>query len=240
MADHKQVVPVPWAGPGPASERAELPKWLSSPPIPSSVNPFDTAAPESIEQPIHFAQPSHPPSAPPPLDDAMHAAMVAAAMQPQPTPAPERNWDAEIEGLLQEIADLQHKLASVGGSAERMRRQLFEGCERDAVQLAVAIAERVVDRELRTDPGLIARWARQALETIADQHDLQVIVSQDVFDAVPNDMWREAGGHAIVPRVDPDLPPGSCEVRGELSRIDASAAARVRAVVEALGITEGR
>lgn len=155
--------------------------------------------------------------------------------------------EAELSAMEAALADLAEKnrvleaqLATMALSAETVRRQLYEGCERSAVELAVAVAERIVGRELHSDPGIVVSWIRQALEVLSDGEDLEVRVARDVFESVSAETWQAVGGGRIVPIVDPKLGPGSCEVTSAVSRIDQSLGVRVRAVVDALGTSEGR
>jgi flagellar assembly protein FliH len=124
-------------------------------------------------------------------------------------------------------------------ATERARHEILEASERDLVRLALVIAEKVVGRELTTDPTIIALWARQGLEALEGQDNLEVIISPDIANAVPADAWTTTGGQAVTPRVDPELAPGSCSVRGEFTRIDASLAARMQSISAAIGASEG-
>jgi flagellar biosynthesis/type III secretory pathway protein FliH len=180
------------------------------------------------------------------LEAAIHAAMAGSMPFPQPASAvppsggPTRDYEGELAAKAAEIAGLRDQLAAVVGSVDRARRHLLESCESDVVELATRIAERIVGRELAMDPALVASWTHDALTRLADQPDVVVLVSPDVLAAVPKNAWRDSAGRAFAPTVDPKLPPGSCEVRSTVSRIDGSASARIRAIVEALGTTEER
>ncbi len=156
------------------------------------------------------------------------------------TPSSSRDFERELDVMTAEVESLQQQLVTMASSAEHVRRQLLETCEADVVELAVALSERIVGRELTTDTGRIASWAKKALESLAEQRDLLVVVSQDVFDSVPRDAWRDAEGRVFVPRVDAKLARGSCDIRSTVSRIDGSLTARMRTIVESLGVTEER
>ncbi len=232
----------PWAERGEDDDR-DRPSWMVSSAIPdSSTGPplsfsdaagvFSTMQPpqEPCEQDVSTPPPSAQSSAPPAMVpiDATLSPIESEPPEPAPPPEPQRDWEGELQAL-------EQKLVVAVGALGEVRRELLEASERDLVQLAVVIAEKVVGRELATDPALVARWARRGLEILREQDQLKVVVSNDIAAAVPPEAWMGADGQPFEPVVDPKLPPGSCEVRGEFSRIDASAAARLRSVAEALG-----
>ncbi len=245
--DRAPVVPVPWVD-GTDAARVAVPSWLGARRVSELA---DDAAPPSSASEHRGERSSHvavtggllPSLA---QGDAPGLALPAPAEEAESADAVVHALEAELaamEAALAELAEknraLETQVATMALSAEKVRRQLFEGCERSAVELAVAIAERIVGRELRTDPGVVVQWVRQALEALSDGEDLEVRVARDVFESVPAETWQAVGGGRIVPIVDPRLGPGSCEVTSAVSRIDLSLSKRVRAVVDALGASEG-
>ncbi len=119
----------------------------------------------------------------------------------------------------------------------RMRRRVFEASERQLVQLAVVVAEKVVGRELEADQELFAQWAREGVSALLAEDSLTVTVSPDVAAVLQDvDAWPSTGSVSVV--VDEGLEPGSCEVRGEVGKVDASVRARVAAMCETLGVDE--
>jgi len=141
---------------------------------------------------------------------------------------PQRDYEGEL-------AQLQEQLAGAIRSIAAIRRELRQASERDVVELALVIAEKVTARELTIDPSLVASWARAGLEALADQDAVEIAVAPDIAAAVPPEAWTDADGAPIAPIVDPKLKPGSCDVRGELSRCDASVSARLNSVRDAIG-----
>lgn len=233
---------VPWAGNG--AEHVSRPRWLDTAAADVTPTPFDVAPSRqpSVVAPTFGDRPIGESSAA--LEKTLQAAMVAAALEPiddlPRVPEPRRDYEGELAAQAIELEALQSQLTAMATSAERLRRRLLENSEADVVELAVVLAERIVAAELKTNPALIATWAKSALELLIEQSDLIVVVSADVFEAVPRDAWRDANGKPYAPRVDAKLPIGTCDIQSKVSRIDGSAAARVRSVVESLGLTEAR
>ncbi len=145
-------------------------------------------------------------------------------------PPPGRDYEGEI-------AALSEQLDACVRAMTRMRRRVLEASERQLVQLSMVVAERVVGRELELDPELVVQWAQQGVKALAAEDSLTVNVSADigeVLEGAPD--W--AGDRQVVLAIDESLPPGSCEVRGELGKVDASMRARMAAMGETLGVRD--
>ncbi len=134
---------------------------------------------------------------------------------------------AELEAARATIAENAIAMAS-------LRREILDASESDLVQLATAIAERIVRREVRVDPELIARWAQEGLGALGEHDELTVVISSDVAKTLPEERFRQLLGDGVALRVEPDLPAGSCEVRGRHGRYDASVDSRMAAILDAL------
>jgi flagellar assembly protein FliH len=80
-----------------------------------------------------------------------------------------RAAQAEMEGALQRIAATIHEVSELRG---RLRNQ----AEADLVRLALAIARKVVGREINTDPEAITGLVKAALEKVRVHEVLRVRV----------------------------------------------------------------
>ncbi len=100
---------------------------------------------------------------------------------------------------------------------DRQRRSYFEQVEADVVQLALAVARKILHREAQTDPLVLTGTIRVALEKVAAGSRVKLIVPEhDVF------KWRQVMGtlknvqpHAEVIG-DPALAPGCCILETEV------------------------
>lgn len=221
-----------WASPSGMSDRPSLPSWIAPRPPIGRAGSSSRREPEGegfAPRPAE-AHAAEPPPAPPP----------AAVESPPPLTEPEHDTDAAPASERYtppwevEIASLRVALATVTAQLAHARREVLEASERELVTLAVAVAERIVGRELATDPSLVARWAKEGLDALVGDDAPIVAVAPDVAQRVPAETWAEAlGGVPMV--VDASLAPGGCEVRGRLSRVDESAASRLTAITAALG-----
>jgi flagellar assembly protein FliH len=100
---------------------------------------------------------------------------------------------------------------------DRQRKSYFERVEAEVVQLALAIARKILHREAQTDPLVLTGTIRVALEKVAAGSRVKLIVPEhEVF------KWRQVIGalknvqpHAEVVG-DPALAPGCCVLETEV------------------------
>jgi flagellar assembly protein FliH len=143
----------------------------------------------------------------------------------------------ELERLREENASLQGRIADMAVTMSRLRRDVLEASEPELVQLALSIAERVVGRELAADPSLLVAWAREAVQALAAKDEVVIALARDVASQVPAKAWKGTGLEERV-QIDPELGPGSIEVRVPEAVVAAGATARLTSVAQALGVSE--
>ena len=139
----------------------------------------------------------------------------------------------ECDTLRSEHAALTERVEALSSSLIATRSEVLEASEPELVRLALAIAERVVGRELATSPALVAEWAREALACLSSRDGATVTVSSDIAETVPAEAWTAVGVNSPV-TVDSSRPAGSCVARSGASSADASLDARLSAVRDAL------
>ena len=108
------------------------------------------------------------------------------------------------------------------------RRKYFEGVEGEVVRLSLAIAERVLHREVEMDPLLLAGAARVALENVADRSGVILRVSSSEVDA-----WTERMGQSQDPPelvADHNLTKGECVLETRMGTIDLGIRAQLKEI----------
>jgi len=143
----------------------------------------------------------------------------------------------ELERLREENTTLQGRIAEMAVTMARLRRDVLEASEPELVQLALTIGERVVGRELAMDPCLVVEWAEEAVQALAAKDEVVIALAKDVASQVPAEGWAGTGLEQRV-QMDPELAPGSVEVRAPEAVVAAGAQARLTSVAQALGISE--
>jgi flagellar assembly protein FliH len=97
---------------------------------------------------------------------------------------------AEVQPLLDQMG---RSLATLAG----MRSNLRSDAEKDLVKLAVAIARRVLHRELTLDPGSIEGLIRVALEKLEARELCRVRVHPDQEAAIRNSLERFSNSQKV-------------------------------------------
>lgn len=206
----------PWMQPARAVVTRQ-PSWLKMQPYVAEAPPPSVRQP-SI-QPGSKSRPSMaavqmPSSAPP---RSVRPSVPPPASSRHGAPIIQSTREVELEA---EVAALHTELARVIDESERVRARVMEESEPQVVALALAIARRVVGRELTTDPGLVQHWIQEALGTLPEG---AVYVAKDV---------KPEEGQTV----DVSLPKGTAELRDGASTVAIGAEPRIEAMADALGI----
>lgn len=125
--------------------------------------------------------------------------------------------------LMQEMearaASIQAKLEDLCGQFSKERTKYFAGVEAEVVRLALAVASRILHREVILDPLLLRGAVRVALERLKENSgiSLQIPKSQE-------EDWKglleETAGREITVVADPRLQAGECLLETSVGRVD--------------------
>jgi flagellar assembly protein FliH len=133
----------------------------------------------------------------------------------------------------QETAALAKKLATTLDDLMRVRTEMIRHTEKQMVQLALAVARRVVHREVSIDGGLLLTMMRVALERVSDAARVTVRLNP-----IDHQQVTAQAGHAASDQVtltaDPRVPRGGCRVESEYGDIDAGVDAQIQEIARAL------
>jgi hypothetical protein len=167
-----------------------------------------TTPPSTLENPEKHAAPAFVERGPSPLE----IARVRALEQ----------RERQLEQSIEELAAL--------------RRTVLAETEHQLVELAAAIARRVIGRELSLNPEIVLGLAAEGLEALAQGDKVKVRLGA-VFDAASIAAFRErVKARATNVEIDHDdkLGPGGCVVETELGRVDESVELRLASVLSHL------
>jgi flagellar assembly protein FliH len=176
------------------------------------------------------------------------AAPVAPAMRDLPSPTAERleavereafgkgyaegerageaAASARIEAMLQRLADTVRDISALRAGV--MRRS-----ERELVRLSLAMAERIVRREIDIDRDLLAVMARVAIDRLGENAVATIhLHPTDCEAAMQRAGGAQPGSVEIV--ADVNVPRGGCLVRSAFGSIDAGIDAQMRELARAL------
>lgn len=115
-----------------------------------------------------------------------------------------------------------------------LRQQIVAQTERQMVQIALAVARRILRREASMDQDLVVAIARVALDRLGDQVTATVRLHPDDCAAVAAKRGSEWAGSRITVVADPGVSRGGCRVESDLGFIDAGVDAQFEQLVHAL------
>lgn len=242
----RSLKPVSWTQPS-AAARLARPSWIGMPRVTgvaeaAPVTP--TAAIESTPAAIVNIEDTFEPS---PRSRPSGAPASLPHMRPEAAPG-SRPYGARGSGgfaavksipvqtmreveLEDELGAMRREMAMLAAELSVARQRALQENEPEIVRLAMAVAERVVGRELTVDPTLVEEWIHDGVRALPGaREDIIVACAPDVAAMLEG----ESIEHKVV--VDGSLRAGSCELRSANgSTVAIGANARMAAIADALG-----
>ena len=131
------------------------------------------------------------------------------------------------EAMLRRLAATLEELS---GLRDNMVRQT----ERELVQLSIAIARKVLHREVSIDPELTAALAHIALERLGGAAPATVRLHPDDYATVTSGQVAPLSGRQVEVLPDPGVARGGCVVESEFGSINASVDAQLDEIARAV------
>jgi flagellar assembly protein FliH len=120
------------------------------------------------------------------------------------------------------IHDSAEKLGTTMAELVAFKRKLRLDAEREVVKLSLAIARRILNRELATDPDALEGIVHAALSKLQNRDIWQVRVAAQASDVTNACIDRAGLGGTVKVVVDPALYPGDLLVDTPTGELDAS------------------
>ena len=124
------------------------------------------------------------------------------------------------------------RLKQTVGELQALRAEMIHKTERQVVQLAIAMARRIVHREISLDPELLSAMARVALDRLGESATATIRLHPDDYAATAGSSHQADGVVRVV--ADPMVRRGGCMVQSEFGLIDVSADAQIQELATAL------
>ena len=217
--DPSKAVRFPWSGAVPALPHLAEPLFAPAPVAPAAA----AAAP----------------AAPPALDPHEHEARFAALERDAFAKGYAQGERAGVEAgnrrgdaMLRRLGETLDELAS-------LRQTLLRQSERQLVQLALALAKRIVRREIAADDELFTALARVALDRLGDARQATIRLHPDDHGRLAGkgvEQW--AAAHVTVV-ADPSVSRGGCLVESPFGFVDATIDAQFQELAQAMLDGEG-
>jgi flagellar assembly protein FliH len=127
------------------------------------------------------------------------------------------------------------RLAGTIEEIQGLRAEIVQKTERQVVQLALAISQRVINREISLDRDLLVAMARVALDRLADTPSATIrLHPEDYSAAMARQTPRQLGAGSVRMVADAAVTRGGCLVQSEFGLVDVSAAAQLHELAIAL------
>jgi flagellar assembly protein FliH len=175
---------------------------------------------------------------------------IGGASAPAPAPATPAQIEQEIfakgfaqgqqagaAAAQQETAALAKKLAASLDDLMRVRHEMIRHTEKQMVQLALAVARRVVHREVSIDATALVTMMRVALERVSDSARVTVRLNPVDHQSVAATVSGTSDQVTMTP--DARLPRGACRIESDYGDIDAGVDAQIQEIARAL-LGEGK
>jgi flagellar assembly protein FliH len=150
----------------------------------------------------------------------------------------QRGLDNGEEVFRESVAQAAQALENAALQILDARKAFLDALEPQVVELATLIAERVIDREVRTDPEIIVNTVRRALAQIADRQTLRLRVHPSDYEALRARqitlLEEFSGVEAIEIAPDDAVTPGGCIAESRLMQVDARMETLLGNVLETL------
>lgn len=170
---------------------------------------------------------------------------VPAAPPPPPVDAARIERDAFMKGYAQgeragaEAAAARgeavvRRLAQTVDELRALKADLVQKTEQQVVQLALAIARRIVHREVSLDRELILTMSRVALERLGTTSTATIRLHPDDYAAVMSGRPEQLAPDTTVVVADPVVRRGSCLVQSDFGVIDVGVDAQIDEIAASL------
>jgi flagellar assembly protein FliH len=131
------------------------------------------------------------------------------------------------EAMLRRLTETLEELTT-------LREQMIHETERQMVQLALAIARRVVHREVSIDQDLLVAMARVALDRLGESAQVTVRLNPEDFQATAAVRASQWTGTHVTVVADARVGRGGCRVESEFGAMDAGVDGQIQEIARAL------
>jgi flagellar assembly protein FliH len=135
------------------------------------------------------------------------------------------------DAMLRRMADTLKEL-------EELRQTLIRQTERQVVQLALSIAQRILRREVDVDQELTCAMARVALDRLGDAASTRVRLNPDDHAAITASHGPAWAGRNVTIEADASINRGGCLIESPFGFVDASVEAQFKVIEQALTADE--
>jgi flagellar assembly protein FliH len=189
--------------------------------------PVDEEEIVDVLEDVEVVEAEEPPPPPPPPDfEALKAAAWTEGFQ--------QGYDEGLRLATQEQQEISTRLGALLHDVAADNDELLRALETQVIELALAVAEKVIAREAKTDPTLILSVVRSALSEIHDASELRIHVNPDDYPLLET-RWQEMLPRSVAERseltADDLVERGGVVVETRIGYVDSQLKTRINQVV---------
>ena len=186
--------------------------------------------------------PAAAPAAPPPtpeqeaaaLDLAEHKARLASLEREAFAKGYEQGERSGAEAAAQRGEAILRRLTQTIEELTTLRAQMIHQTERQMVQLALAVARRIVHREVSLDQDLLIAMARVALDRLGESAQVTIRLNPEEYEATGAARVAQLTAANVTVLPDARVQRGGCRVESNLGALDAGVDAQLQEIAYAL------
>lgn len=208
----------------------------------SQAQPFTWGAPVVQPRPVAEAPPKvvrapveEPPAAQAPAQSAAaRQGQLATVERDAFAKGYEQGERAGAEAAGKRAEAMLRRLSETLTELDTLRATMIRQTELQIVELALAVARRVVHREISLDKTLLVAIARVALDRLGESANVTVRLHPEEYEAAGAARVSEMAGTGVSFVADPRVPRGGCRVESDMGMVDAGVDAQIAEIARAL------
>lgn len=136
--------------------------------------------------------------------------------------------------ILHELRQAIDAFTCASKEINSLHKNLLEQSSGDTINLVMALSQKIVNRELRTDREAIVRTLQQAIEISLDNSEYDIWLNPDDLDTV--EKMRESSGERtsgleqIRLKTDPEITRGGCRLESTICTVDATIESQMESI----------
>ncbi len=175
------------------------------------------------------------------MDESIDAEVEARAREAEKQAFQKGYREGRQQGLSsgkQELVPIVDNFRQALSELEKVKKRIYESAERESVDLALAIARKIVCQEVKTNREALVEVVREAFRQAADQDRIRILLNPRDLERFQDpkielgDMAR--GTASIVVEGDERISSGGCVIETDMGEIDARIEQRLAAVEAAI------
>ena len=142
------------------------------------------------------------------------------------------------EKAQKEVEEILARLEGLIRSLEKIREEIYKKAEEEILQLSIAIAKKILRRELELNHSSVLQLVREAIRRLTEEDTIKVYLSFEDFELVKRhreDLIRELGeSKNLIISPSQEVSPGGCFVETDFAQVDARLETQLETIIQAL------